>query len=133
MKREKLFLFNATQFDESVILCYSKYGKSQCIFKYFISWKQLFDAKKRDTDILSKADILTKPTKTLVIIANSLYTRSLLKKIYMGSKHSQWYNLLSSCLHMFAFRWNPSPLRANLKIECPLCGVLDLLNIFVRF
>ena len=54
-----------------------------------INYKQKKRKKEIRTDILSNAGILTKPTKNLIIIASSSWTRYLLKKIYMGSKHLQ--------------------------------------------
>ena len=54
-----------------------------------INYKQKKKKKEIRTDILSNAGILTKPTKNLIIIASSSWTRYLLKKIYMGSKHLQ--------------------------------------------
>ena len=54
-----------------------------------INYKQKTKKKEIRTDILSNAGILTKPTKNLIIIASSSWTRYLLKKIYMGSKHLQ--------------------------------------------
>ena len=89
MKREKLFLLNVTQFDNRMTPVLSQI---QQIVKEIqqltirINYKQ---KKEIRTDILSNAGILTKPTKNLIIIASSSWTRYLLKKIYMGSKHLQ--------------------------------------------
>ena len=95
MKREKLFLLNVTQFDNRMTPVLSQI---QQIVKEIqqltirINYKQKKKKKKKKeirTDILSNAGILTKPTKNLIIIASSSWTRYLLKKIYMGSKHLQ--------------------------------------------
>ena len=92
MKREKLFLLNVTQFDNRMTPVLSQI---QQIVKEIqqltirINYKQKKRKKEIRTDILSNAGILTKPTKNLIIIASSSWTRYLLKKIYMGSKHLQ--------------------------------------------
>ena len=92
MKREKLFLLNVTQFDNRMTPVLSQI---QQIVKEIqqltirINYKQKKKKKEIRTDILSNAGILTKPTKNLIIIASSSWTRYLLKKIYMGSKHLQ--------------------------------------------
>ena len=92
MKREKLFLLNVTQFDNRMTPVLSQI---QQIVKEIqqltirINYKQKKKKKEIRTDILSNAGILTKPTKNLIIIASSSWTRYLLKKIYMWSKHLQ--------------------------------------------
>ena len=91
MKREKLFLLNVTQFDNRmtpVLPQIQQIVKEIQQLTIRINYKQ---KKKKEirTDILSNAGILTKPTKNLIIIASSSWTRYLLKKIYMGSKHLQ--------------------------------------------
>ena len=92
MKREKLFLLNVTQFDNRMTPVLSQI---QQIVKEIqqltirINYKQKKKKKEIRTDILSNAGILTKHTKNLLIIASSSWTRYLLKKIYMGSKHLQ--------------------------------------------
>ena len=92
MKQEKLFLLNVTQFDNRMTPVLSQI---QQIVKEIqqltirINYKQKKKKKEIRTDILSNAGILTKPTKNLIIIASSSWTRYLLKKIYMGSKHLQ--------------------------------------------
>ena len=91
MKREKLFFLNVTQFDNRmtpVLPQIQQIVKEIQQLTIRINYKQ---KKKKEirTDILSNAGILTKPTKNLIIIASSSWTRYLLKKIYMGSKHLQ--------------------------------------------
>ena len=70
-------------------------------------------------DILSKADILTKPTKNLVIIASSLWKKYLKKFIWEANIRSDIISLppVSICSH---FDGTPSPLSTNFKIECSL-------------
>ena len=92
MKREKLFLLNVTQFDNRmtpVLPQIQQIVKEIQQLTIRINYKQKKKKKEIRTDILSNAGILTKPTKNLIIIASSSWTRYLLKKIYMGSKHLQ--------------------------------------------
>ena len=70
------------------------------------------------TDILSKADILTKTTKNLVIIPSSLRASYLLKKIYLESNvRSDIISLPPVCICPHIDE-TPSPLSANVIIEC---------------
>ena len=92
MKREKLFFLNVTQFDNRmtpVLPQIQQIVKEIQQLTIRINYKQKKRKKEIRTDILSNAGILTKPTKNLIIIASSSWTRYLLKKIYMGSKHLQ--------------------------------------------
>ena len=92
MKREKLFFLNVTQFDNRmtpVLPQIQQIVKEIQQLTIRINYKQKKKKKEIRTDILSNAGILTKPTKNLIIIASSSWTRYLLKKIYMGSKHLQ--------------------------------------------
>ena len=70
-------------------------------------------------DILSKADILTKPTKNLVIIASSLWKKYLKKFIWEANIRSDIISLPPVCICSH-FDGTPSPLSANLIIECSL-------------
>ena len=82
-------------------------------------------------DILRKADILTKPTKNLVIIASSLWKKYLKKFIWEANIRSDIISLPTVwiCSH---FDETPSPLSVNLIIKCLLMWVSLFLNIFFR-
>ena len=72
------------------------------------------------TDFLSKPYILTKTKKNLVIIASSLWTRYLLKKIIWEANIDIdiiYLPLVCICSH---FDGTPSPLNADLITKCPL-------------
>ena len=82
------------------------------------------------TDILSKADILTKPTKNLVIIPSSFWASYLVKKIYMGSNIRSDIIFLPPVCICSHFDETPSPLYANVIIECPLMSCVRFSKFF---